>query len=219
MRLAALGRMTVGRTQGQDRSSARTGARCRSTLACRDGASSPTTALGPHHPRRPRALPIRVLIDQFLPRFDAVESHMTIVRAPVDRVWSAIRTADFGANGIVRALFALRGMPAFLTAPREALARARTPVHAPLTLDAALTHGFIILGEHPGRELLLGTAGRFWGARGALCHIDPQQFMVFDEPGAAQAAWNFAVRPLVGAKTVLSTETRVRCVDSAGRLR
>ena len=160
-----------------------------------------------------------MLIDQFLPRFDAVESHMTIVRAPVDRVWAAIRTADFGSNGIVRALFALRGMPAFLTAPREALARARTPVHAPLTLDAALTHGFIILGEQPGRELLLGTAGRFWGARGALCHIDPQEFMAFDEPGAAQAAWNFAIRPLVGDKTVLTTETRVRCVDPAGRWR
>ena len=44
-----------------------------------------------------------MLIDQFLPRFDAVESHMTIVRAPADRVWAAIRTADFGSNGIVRA--------------------------------------------------------------------------------------------------------------------
>jgi hypothetical protein len=160
-----------------------------------------------------------MLIDQFLPRFDAVESHTTIVRASPDRVWAAIRTADFGSNGIVRALFAIRGMPAFLTAPREALARARTPVHAPLTLDAALTHGFIILGEQPERELLLGTAGRFWGARGALCHIDPQQFMSFNEPGAAQAAWNFAIRPLVANKTVLSTETRVRCVDPAGRWR
>ena len=160
-----------------------------------------------------------MLIDQFLPRFDAVESHMTIVRAPADRVWAAIRTADFGSNGIVRALFAIRGMPAFLTAPREALARARTPEHAPLTLDAALTHGFIILGEQPERELLLGTAGRFWGTHGALCRIDPQDFMSFDEPGAAQAAWNFAIRPLVGNKTVLTTETRVRCVDPAGRWR
>jgi hypothetical protein len=144
---------------------------------------------------------------------------MTIVRAPVDRVWSAIRTADFGSNGIVRALFTIRGLPAFLSAPRETLARARTPVHAPLTLDAALTHGFVILGENPGRELLLGTAGRFWGARGALCHIDATSFSTFNEPGAAQAAWNFAVRPLVGDKTVLTTETRVRCVDMSGRRR
>lgn len=158
-----------------------------------------------------------MLIDQFLPRFDAVESHMTIVRAPVDRVWAAIRTADFGSNGIVRTLFALRGAPEFLVAPREAFARARTPVHAPLTLDAALSHGFVVLGELPGRELLLGTAGRFWGARGALCRVDPDNFAAFDEPGAAQAAWNFAVRPLVGDTTVLTTETRVRCVDARGR--
>lgn len=160
-----------------------------------------------------------MLIDQFLPRFDAVESHMTIVRAPADQVWAAIRSADFGSNGIVRALFAIRALPAFLTTPREALSRARTPVHAPLTLDAALSHGFIILGEEPGRELLLGTAGRFWGARGALCHIDAATFTTFNEPGAAQAAWNFEVRHLVGNRTVLTTETRVRCVDASGRWR
>ena len=53
----------------------------------------------PWDPLRDRVL----LIDQFLPRFDAVESHTTIVRASPDRVWSAIRTADFGSNGIVRA--------------------------------------------------------------------------------------------------------------------
>ena len=158
-----------------------------------------------------------MLIDQFLPKYDAVESHTTIVRASADRVWSAIRTADLGSNGIVRALFALRGAPEFLVAPREAFARARTPVHAPLTLDAALAHGFVILAEEPGRELLLGTAGRFWGAKGGLCRVDPGDFAGFAEPGAAQAAWNFAVRPLVGEKTVLSTETRVRCVDAAGR--
>lgn len=158
-----------------------------------------------------------MLIDQFLPRFDAVESHTTIVRAPAKRVWAAIRTADFGANGIVRALFALRAAPEFLVAPREAFARARTPAHAPLTLDAALTRGFVVLGETPERELLLGTAGRFWGARGGLCRVDPDNFADFAEPGAAQAAWNFAIRPLVGDKTVLTTETRVRCVDAAGR--
>ena len=160
-----------------------------------------------------------MLIDRFLPQYDAVESHTTIVRASADRVWSAIRTADFGSNGIVRALFALRGAPEFLVAPREAFARARTPAHSPLTLDAALSHGFVILGEDPGRELLLGTAGRFWGVRGALCRVDPANFAGFDEPGAAQAAWNFAVRPLVGDKTVLTTETRVRCVDDVGRWR
>ncbi len=157
-----------------------------------------------------------MLIDRFLPRFDAVESHTTIVRAPAERVWAAIRTADFGSNGVVRALFALRGAPEFLVAPREAFARARTPVRAPLTLDSALKYGFVILGEIPERELLLGTAGRFWGARGGLLRIDPEHFAEFNEPGAAQAAWNFSVRPLVGDRTVLTTETRVRCVDQTG---
>ena len=158
-----------------------------------------------------------MLIDNFLPKFDAVESHTTIVRAPAEQVWAAIRTADFGANGIVRALFTLRAAPEFLVAPRDAFARVRTRPRAPLTLDAALQHGFVVLGEVPERELLLGTAGRFWGVRGALLRVDPGNFAAFDVPGAAQAAWNFAVRPLVGDKSMLSTETRVRCVDTTGR--
>jgi hypothetical protein len=161
-----------------------------------------------------------MLIDDFLPEFDAVESHTTIVCAPVERVWAAIRTADFGSNGIVRALFALRGVPAFLSAPRESLARTRrTTPHEPLTLETALTHGFIVLDEKPGRELLLGAAGRFWGATGTLREIDAQHFSTFAEPGAAQAVWNFTVRPLVGERTMLTTETRVRCTDEESRWR
>jgi hypothetical protein len=161
-----------------------------------------------------------MLIDQFLPRFDAVESHTTIVSAPAERVWAAIRTADFGTNGVVRALFALRGVPAFLSAPRASLGRSRnlTP-QAPLTIEAALKHGFVVLGEKPGRELLLGAAGRFWGTPGSLSRIDSTTFSSFEEPGAAQAAWNFAVRPLVGERTMLTTETRVRCVDADSRWR
>lgn len=158
-----------------------------------------------------------MLIDDFLPRFDAVESRATIVRASPDRVWKAIRTTDFGGNAIVRALLAARAVPAFLAAPREALARVRAPARAPVTLERALTHGFVVLGEHPGRELLLGIAGRFWEARGGVCQVDSATFTTFAEPGAAQAAWNFTIRPFVGDKTMLTTETRVRCTDERGR--
>jgi hypothetical protein len=158
-----------------------------------------------------------MLIDQFLPSFDAVESHTTIVRAPVDRVWGAIRTADFGVSPVIRFLLAARALPAMVAAPREALARLRTPVDGPLTLDRAFSHGFVLLGERPGRELLLGVAGHFWKARPGVCQVDSTTFTTFHEPGAAQAAWNFAIRPLVGDKTMLTTETRVRCTDAAGR--
>jgi hypothetical protein len=159
-----------------------------------------------------------VLIDDFLPHFDAVESHTTIVRAPVERVWAAIRTSDFGESPLVRALLAARAVPAMLATPRAALARVRVPGRAPVTLDQALAHGFVLLGEHPNRELLLGVAGRFWNPNGGVCHVDPVTFTRFQEPGAAQAAWNFTIRPLVGDKTMLTTETRVRCTDERGRV-
>jgi hypothetical protein len=161
-----------------------------------------------------------MLIDDFLPHFDAVESHTTIVCASAERVWAAIRTADFGSGNVVRALFALRGVPAFLSAPRAVLTRGRrhTPAE-PLTLNTALNHGFVLLGEKPGRELLLGAVGRFWGATGTLQAIEAERFAEFAEPGAAMAAWNFTVRPLVGDRTMLTTETRVRCTDADGRWR
>jgi hypothetical protein len=160
-----------------------------------------------------------MLIDKFLPQFDAVESHTTIVRAPADRVWAAIRTTDFGESPVVRALLAARAVPAMLAAPRAALSRVRDPSRAPVTLDDAFAHGFVLLAEQPNRELLLGVAGRFWSPNGGVCRVDPVTFTRFQEPGAAQAAWNFTIRPLVGNKTMLTTETRVRCTDERGRFR
>lgn len=38
-------------------------------------------------------------------------------------------------------------------------------------------------------------------------------------PGTAKAAWNFAVHPGTGGRSVLTTETRVLCADPATRRR
>ena len=44
------------------------------------------------------------------------------------------------------------------------------------TLDGMLSEGFALLEERPGEELVLGTVGRFWRARGELCATSPVQF-------------------------------------------
>ena len=82
-----------------------------------------------------------------------------------------------------------------------------------LTLQHFLAHGFTLLEERPGEELVIGLVGRFWTLSGELESTDPDSFRYHPAPGKAQAAWNFIVRPLDFNRTLLATETRVRCGD------
>jgi len=75
------------------------------------------------------------------------------------------------------------------------------------------------LGERPGEELVLGTVGRFWRARGELCATSPARFREPAPPGTAKAAWNFVVDRRSDGATELRTETRVLCADVATRRR
>ncbi len=74
----------------------------------------------------------------------------------------------------------------------------------------------MILGEEPGREVVLGTIGRFW--RPAACARSlPPSSLAFAEPGWAKAAWNFRVEPAPDGAATTSTETRVLCTDPVSR--
>lgn len=146
----------------------------------------------------------RPLIDEYLPDFDVVERHATVVRAAPARVWAALRTADFGRSLLVGALLLVRG-----------LGRRRA-----MTLDTMLAGGaFTVLDERPGRELLIGLEGRFWLPRPDLRTTDARRFREPLGPGLARAAWDFRLEPLGVETTRLTTETRVRCADASVRRR
>jgi hypothetical protein len=68
-------------------------------------------------------------------------------------------------------------------------------------------------------ELVIGTVGRFWRARGQLRATTGADFVKPAAAGTAKAAWNFAVRQHPNGGTELRTETRVMCADSASRWR
>lgn len=153
-----------------------------------------------------------MLIDEELPTFDVAERHQLVVRAQAARVYAVVRRLDLSGSRVVRGLFALRGVPARLTG------RGRGPSPLGLTLDELLQRGgFVLLAERPGEELLLGLVGRFWTTSGALQRVDPAGFRAFDRPGFAKAVWNFHLAPAGQGKTLLSTETRVLCLDPASR--
>ena len=150
-----------------------------------------------------------MLIDEWMPVWDAVERHETRIRAPRERVWQAVRTLDFTRSPVIRALFALRSLPGLVAGRRRERALGST-------LDALLRNGFVLLDERAGEELLLGVVGRFWRPTGDLVRLTANEVRAFDRPGHTVATWDFTLADDGGAVR-LATETRVRCTDLASR--
>lgn len=156
-----------------------------------------------------------MLIHDFMPRYDVSERHELEVAATPHVVHAVLRNMDFRRSRVIRALFALRGLPAILRG------RHRDKSQASLGLDmpGLLKSGFVLLGEIPQREIALGLIGKFWTTTGCLQKIDAQHFRDFTTRGFAKAVWNFSLRPVSPSRTLLSTETRVLCLDDNSRRR
>jgi hypothetical protein len=161
-----------------------------------------------------------MLLDDYLPEFDVRTSYAALIAASPARVYASLWTANFDHWGVTRALYAVRTLPSLPVRPRETCRRFRDELfRQPFTLEGMLSEGFSLLEERPGEELVLGTVGRFWRARGELCAVSPVQFHAPAPPGTAKAAWNFEVGLQADGATKLRTETRVLCADVATRRR
>jgi hypothetical protein len=159
-----------------------------------------------------------MLLDDYLPEFDVRTSYATRIAASPARVYASLWTANFDHWGVTRALYAVRTLPSFPARPRETWRRFRDELFCRrFILKGMLSEGFALLEERPGQELVLGTVGRFWRARGELCAVSPAQFHAPTPSGTAKAAWNFEVGLRADGATELRTETRVLCADVATR--
>jgi hypothetical protein len=150
-----------------------------------------------------------VLIDRFLPKYDEIEHHEATVDAPTERTYRAVKELDLARSPVVLALLALRGIPSLFTGAVKPKRR--------LGLDEILQSGFVVLGEEPDRELVLGIVGRFWQLSSGVHRIETDQFTRFDRPGFAKAAWNFVVTERAGGGSTVVTETRIVCTDDEAR--
>jgi hypothetical protein len=150
-----------------------------------------------------------VLIDDFLPDYDVVEHHQIDVDAPVDRAYRAVKELDLARSPIVLALLFARGLPHLFTGAVKPKRHLR--------LDDIVESGFVVLGEEPDRELVLGIVGKFWQLSSGVHRIEPDEFREFDTPGFAKAAWNFVVSARPGGGSRVETETRVVCTDDDAR--
>ncbi len=146
------------------------------------------------------------LLDELIPVYDVAARYETRVRASPATVYGAVWSADLDASPLTRVLLRLRGV-GIARRPRG------------VTLRDVTRHGFAVLGQRPGEEVVLGTIGRFWRLTGALRPATPRDFAADLAPGLARAAWAFHVAGAGPGRTVLSTETRVHCADAATRRR
>ena len=161
-----------------------------------------------------------MLLDDYLPEFDVRTSYATRIVASPARVYASLWTANFDHWRVTRTLYALRTLPSLPARPRDTWRRFRDELFRKrFTLDAMLSEGFALLEERPSEELVLGTVGRFWRARGELCATSPTRFRAPAPSGTAKAAWNFEVGIRADGATELRTETPVLCADVATRRR
>lgn len=140
-----------------------------------------------------------MLIDEFLPKYDFVETHDIEIRASAETVFNTINEIDLSESAIVRWLLFLRGLPTKSLKLRD-LSKSR----------------FSILGIRENEEILLGLAGKFWTPTGEMQEIGADNFREFDKKGFAKAVWNFSVNENQN-ETCLMTETRISCLDDASR--
>lgn len=159
------------------------------------------------------------LLHELMPRFDVVERHRTVVRAPPPTVYAAIREAELGTAPLTRVLLALRALPAAVIGLLRSHGRELIERHRParrLRLADFERAGFRVVAERAPDELVIGLIGQFWTPRGGLrTEVSEADFRRGPPPGYALAGWNFTAQPLDDCRTELATETRVWCASRA----
>lgn len=140
------------------------------------------------------------LLDRFMPEYDVVERHNTLVQAPAEVTLAAACDMDFDASRIVRTIFKarellLRGQSAASDLPRGLLAKTK-----------AL--GWGVLVEIQGREIVMGAVTQPWVANAKFRALSPEQFASFSDPHYVKIAWTLRADPVAAKTSIFRTETR-----------
>jgi hypothetical protein len=158
---------------------------------------------------------VEVLIDDFLPKYQSVEKHQTIVCATPDATYRAIRSADLARGIPVKVLLAIRSLPGALGGGWRGVSELRRRRSRSVTFADFERTGFTVLAENPPCEMLIGLVGSFWKLRGDIRPTNAAHFRGPQEKGTARAAWNFTVEDVGGGRVRLATETRIEPADPA----
>ena len=153
-----------------------------------------------------------MLIDDYAPKPDFVETHARRIEAPAARVFEALRRTDFGRSPVIKGLLLIRSLPKLFVSSAPA---AKLPRR--FDLDAVIAAGFGKLAENSGEEIVLGVTGRFWRPTGNIEPFAERDFEGPIPPGLARAVWNFSILEADSKSVWLETQTRITCPDSSVR--
>lgn len=153
------------------------------------------------------------LLNSFMPVYDFNEVHSIGVRASPSEIFKVSKEITPEEIPFFRSLFGIRSLPRRLVDKTAGLFTTPRPI-----FEQALKSGFLLLGENPNEEFVLGLIGQFWKLRGGSSRkIDEAyEFVNFDTPGYAKATINFRIDRVHGTN-ILSTETRVYATDPIAR--
>ena len=146
------------------------------------------------------------MLDHFMPEYEVAERHHVRVAAPAEITLSAAADTDLQQSMVVRSIFKAREW--VLGAQPDA-------VRHPTGLLAQTTSlGWRVLGEVPGREIVVGAITQPWLADVVFHGLSPADFRAFREPGFVKIVWTLRADPVGPGDSIFRTETRVVTTDS-----
>jgi hypothetical protein len=150
-----------------------------------------------------------MLLDTLIAAPRLLEVDDAEVAAPPHVVWDLLRHGNLARSPLVRALFAVRTLPARLKGETADLA---------IRLDDLRSSperpGFQVLAEDAPREFAVGAIGKVWHLDIPFRHVaGAEEFAAFDEPDFVKVAWAVRVLPLGERDSRIEFEVRVDATD------
>lgn len=156
--------------------------------------------------------PSPLLADRFASRPEFGRTDHLLVDANPAATWKALRELDLTElrGGLAGFAVWFRDVPERWRARKHGPARERTRLTWD-DLDAGTD--WMILGENPGHEIVLGAVGKFWRPVVKWVPCEPRDFLDFAVPGFGKVVWSFTAHPYGERRTLLSSEIRVTLTD------
>ncbi len=156
------------------------------------------------------AQPVPPALERLLPEAPVVEVQSVVLALRPAEAWEAVRHADLARSPVIRALFAVRAVPARI--------RHRTPEDLRLRLDDIASSpdrpGFHVLVDDPPREVVVGAVGTVWRPEIDFRYVPTaEEFAAFESAGYVKVAWAIRLTPLGGQDTRVTVEVRVDATD------
>ena len=133
-----------------------------------------------------------MLLDQIMPTYQFNTVHSTVIHAPSEKIFAAIKETRVSDVPLFNTLSQIRSFPGRITGRGKGYFINNDST----ILEQAFTRlGFIMLAEDPGQEVVFGAIKKWWSPWGAELYEvqDADHFVRFDTPGYAAAAGNFRV--------------------------